>query len=454
VARTTRIGSEVPTAALDATTNESGMSAAPPVNPDLVRAPEVPGARRVGRNVVEILVFRGLSTPVALLLVVLHARFLEPAGRGTFVLAVLTVTIFSRILSQLGVAVVNRMSEDAYDEPHELATLVHRALGLALGLGLVGSAAIVGIGALTPAVGWTTALVAAAGLVPNVVWQTGSGVLLGLARIRAWNYVQLASPALTLAGTALLVVGLGGGVRAALAAWTAGHVLTAAGALWLTRDAWHPLRLPALGDAATQLLLRLALVMGAVQVFALVTYRAELVVLERLEGVAAVGIYSIAMQVSESMWLVGAALATAITAPVVHHSERDAVRLVRHSVVRTLLLTAGVAAVVALVAPFVLPVVLGEDFGDAVEPLWTLLPGVVVYAPLQVLAVYLSVRRGRPRLALAAAAAAMVVTLAAAVPAIDAFGLPGAALASTAGYAAGAAVAWVLFVRTARVARA
>jgi O-antigen/teichoic acid export membrane protein len=449
-----RIGSEVPATALDATTNESPTSAAPPVNPDLVRAPEIPGARRVGRNVVEILVFRGLSTPIALLLVVLHARFLEPEGRGTFVLAVLTVTIFSRILSQLGVAVVNRMTEDAFDEPHEVAGLVHRAFGLALLLGFAGSAAIVAIGSLTPAVGATTALVAAAGLVPNVVWQTGSGLLLGLARIRAWNYVQLASPTLALAGTALLVVGLGGGVRAALVAWTGGHVLTAAAALWLTRDTWHPLRLPVLADAATRLLLRLALAMGAVQVVALVTYRAELVVLERLEGVGAVGIYSISMQVAEALWLVGAAIATAITAPVVHHAEPEAVDLVRRSALRTVLLTAGIAGAVAVAAPLLLPTVLGDDFGDAVGPLWALLPGVVVYAPLQVLAVYLSVRHGRPRLPLAAAATAMAVTLATAVPAIAALGLPGAALASTAGYAAGALAAWVLFERTARVARA
>lgn len=447
-----RIGSGIPATSLDATTNEAPTSAAPPVNPDLVRAPEIPGAKKVGRNVLEILLFRGLSTPVALLLVVLHARFLEPEGRGTFVLAVLTTTVFSRILSQLGVAVVNRMTEDAYDEPHELTTLVHRALGLAVALGLVGSAAIVGIGALTPPVGASTALIAAAGLIPNVVWQTGSGVLLGLARIRAWNYVQLASPSLVLAGTALLVVVLDGGVNAALAAWTGGHVLTAAAALWLTRDTWHPLRVPAIGDAASRLLLRLALAMGAVQVFALVTYRAELVVLERLEGVAAVGVYSISMQVAEAMWLVGAAITTAITAPVVRHAEREAVELVTRSALRTLLLTGAVAGAVAVVAPLALPLVLGSDFDGAVAPLWVLLPGVVVYAPLQVLAVFLSVRRGRPRLALAAAAAAMVVTLAASVPAITAWGVTGAALASTAGYAAGAVVAWFLFRRVARVA--
>ncbi|HEX2292858.1 MAG TPA: hypothetical protein VHH55_06050, partial [Gaiellaceae bacterium] len=63
----------------------------PPVAPNLPRR-EVPGAKEVGRNTIETLLFRGLSTPIALGLVVLQSRFLEPSGRGTFVVAVLGVT--------------------------------------------------------------------------------------------------------------------------------------------------------------------------------------------------------------------------------------------------------------------------------------------------------------------------------------------------------------------------
>src|SRR6476659_1980466 len=118
--------------------------------------------------------------------------------------------------------------------------LAQRALGIALALGILGSAAIVGIGELTPSVGAETASIAAIALVPNVIWQTASGILLGLSRIRAWNYVQLASPLLTVIGTLILVVALDGGVHAALAAWTVAHYLTAALALYLIRDVYRP----------------------------------------------------------------------------------------------------------------------------------------------------------------------------------------------------------------------
>src|SRR5581483_3291880 len=267
---------DAPRPVVDATSNEAASTTAtPPVNPELVRAPELPAARRACTNTLEILLFRGLSTPLARGLVVLQGRFLAPAGRGTFVLAVLTVSIFSRLLSQLGVAVANRMGHREWDEPHEL-----RTLGIAVATGTAGAAIVVAIGAATPSVGAETGAIAAAALVPNVLWQTCSGVLLGLGRIRPWNYVQLASPLLTVALTLLLVVGLDGGVHAALLAWTAAHYATAVLALALTRDVWSPFRLESIVDAPSRTLVSLALAMGALQVISLVGYRAELFVLE------------------------------------------------------------------------------------------------------------------------------------------------------------------------------
>jgi O-antigen/teichoic acid export membrane protein len=433
--------------ATDATSNEAAVSATPPVNPELVRAGAVPQARKTGANIVEILLFRGLSTPLALFLVILQSRFLEAEGRGTFVLAVLTVSIFSRLLSQLGVAVANRMGHKEWDEPRELHLLTQRAFGLAIVLGVAGGLLIVGIGALTPSVGAATAAVAAVGLVPNVTWQTASGILLGLGRIRAWNCVQLASPLLTVIGTLILVVGLHGGVRAGLAAWTGAHVVTALIALVLTRDVWQPFRFGGLADAVSQALIRLALTMGALQVVALIGYRIELFVLEAFEGVRAVGVYSIAEQTAESIWLIAAAVATAITAPVVRAGEGEAVELVKRSLLRSVLYTVAAAGAVAAAAPFVIPAALGSDFGNASTSLLLLMPGAVAYAPVQILVVYLSVRRGRAGLSLAAGVVSMLVTLAAALPLVTAFGASGAAAASATGYASGALVAWAFFRR-------
>ena len=174
--------------------------------PNLVRPKEVPGARRVGRNTFEILLFRGVSTPLALGLVVVQARFLEPSGRGAYVIAVLGVTIVSRVLGQLGVAVTNRLGEENADA----RSLVHRALAIGTLLGAAGSLLVVALGRYAGQIGTDVALVAAVALIPNVIWHTISGVLLGLSRIRLWNYIQLAAPALTMVAMLVFVVWLDG----------------------------------------------------------------------------------------------------------------------------------------------------------------------------------------------------------------------------------------------------
>jgi O-antigen/teichoic acid export membrane protein len=191
--------------------------------------------------------------------------------------------------------------------------------------------------------------------------------------------------------------------------------------------------------------------MGAVQVVNLLSYRVELFVLQRYRGLADVGIYSIAMQAAEALWLIPAAIATAITAPCVHETEAAAVKLVKRSVVRGLAYTAGAAAAVGVLAPFAVPLIFGEAFRPAWRALAILLPGVVAYAPVTILVIYLSVRHGRPRLSLSVALVGMVVTLAAALVTIPRWGGEGAALASAVGYGVAGLLAWLLFVRTARL---
>jgi O-antigen/teichoic acid export membrane protein len=419
------------------------VEAVPPVTPNLVRREEIPGAGRVGRNTVETLLFRGLSTPIALLLVVIQSRFLDPAGRGRFVLVVLTVTILARLFGQLGVAVTSHARDQ------ELRPFVDRALVLALVLGGIGMAAILAAGAIIDSFGLRLAAIAAPALLPNIVNACLSGVLLGRARIRLWNYIQVLPPLLTLIGMLVLVVGLGGGVDAAVASWTVAYFVTAAFALAAAADLWLPPATPQFLDRHGRAILRLALVMGAVQIVNLIGYRVELFILDRYKGLAEVGIYSIAIQAAEAMWLVPAAIATAVTGPVVHESQAGAVRLIRNACGRGLLYTAGIAVVVGALAPFLIPLLLGDDFRGAVRPLLLLLPGVVAYGPVSILVVFISIRCGRPRLSLLVSVIGLVVTAAASFVLIPRYGASGAAVASTIGYLAGGLAAWITFVRLA-----
>ena len=159
-----------------------------------------------------------------------------------------------------------------------------------------------------------------------------------------------------------------------------------------------------------------------------------------------VGIYSIAIQTAEAMWLVSAAIATAVTGPVVHESPDRAARVIRNACTRGLLYTTGIAVAVGAAAPFVIPLLFGNEFRGATRPLALLLPGVVIYAPVSILVVYLSVRRERPRLSLLVSVVGLVVTAAASFVFVPRYGASGAALASAIGYLAGGLAAWLCFV--------
>lgn len=431
-------------ATADAVPRGPAIDLAPPVSPNLVRRPEA--ARRVGRNTLETILFRGLSTPTALLFVVLQSRLLAPAGRGEFVVVVLGATIVSRLLGQLGLAVTSRRD----DEPLPLQALVQRSLVLGIALGAGGTAAMVGLAVASGQVSLSLALTGAPALIPNVLWQTLSGVLLGQGRIRLWNVIQLLAPVLSLVLLLAFVAGLDLGTHGAVAGWAAAQGLTAVVALAAARDLWLGAELPRLDGPARRIAL-LALEMGAVQIVNLVSYRAELFVLGRESGAASVGVYSIAMQSVESMWLVPQAIAIAVTAPTVAApAEADAARLIARASLRAFGLAALVAGAVGVAAPFLVPALFGAEFDDAVRPLELLLPGVVAYAPVTVLVVYLSVRRERPCLSLAVSIAGMLVTVAGALVLVPSHGAPGAAVGSSAGYVVGGALAWILFARLAR----
>jgi O-antigen/teichoic acid export membrane protein len=410
-----------------------------------VRPKEVPGARDVGRNTLETLLFRGVSTPVAFALVVIQSRFLDPSGRGQFVLVVLSVTILARLFGQLGVAVTS------LSQRGELRPLTRRALGLTVLLGLAGIVLILATGAVIDSFGLRLAAIAAPALIPNIVNACLSGVLLGSARIRLWNYIQLLPPVLTLAGMLVVVVGLGGGVDAAVAVWTGAYYVTSVFALYAARDLWLPLRWVPLFDRIGRSIVSLGWSLGVVQIVNLIGYRVELFVLDHYKGLAAVGIYSIGMQAAEAIWLIPAAMASAITAPVVHDTSAGAARLIRTTCLKGLLYTSAVAVALGVAAPFVIPPLFGDAFSGAARPLALLLPGVVAYAPVNIFVVYISIRQARPRLSLFVSIVGLVVTTAASVVLIPPYGASGAAIASTIGYAAGTAVAWIIFERLARL---
>jgi O-antigen/teichoic acid export membrane protein len=440
-----------------------------PPNAEPHTVKRLPGVEEVKRNTVEALIFRALSTPLAAGLTILQARVLGADGVGTYALAVLTVILFSRLLSDLG----NAATREIGDTEDRIGPVTALALRLALvfaPLGIVGAVVMMRFPELLGSKGnvsFELAILAAVALAPTTIRQTMSGILVGLSRVRLWSYLQIAPQILAFIGF-FVFVGVNGqftlpvvdeqvairiqifelGVEGAILAWTLGHTITAAIALIVTRRLWLPHLTARLPRGTASRLIRLALAMGAVNVIVYVNYRIEFLFLER-EGTGDVGNYRTATTVAEMLWIITTAIATASWATVLHEREARAASTVLRSSLKGLLYVGGAALALGLVAPTVLPKIYGEDFEPAVSAVHWLLPGILAYGPVSVLSIYVSVRHRRPQLALVGPVLSIIVTIGLAYWLIPARGIDGAAMASSAGYIVSAFFAWIMFIKLA-----
>jgi O-antigen/teichoic acid export membrane protein len=440
-----------------------------PPNAEPHSVKRLPGVEEVKRNTIEALIFRAASTPLAAGLTILQARVLGADGVGTYALAILTVLLFSRLLSDLG----NAATREIGDTEDRIGPVTALALRLSLPfapLGIVAAVVVMRFPELVGAKGNVSlglAILAAVALAPTAIRQTMSGILVGLSRIRLWSYLQITPQILAFLGF-FLFVGVDGrftlplvdeevairiqvfelGVEGAILAWTLGHTVTALIALAATRRLWLPHVTTRLPRGTGSRLIKLALAMGAVNVIVYVNYRIEFLFLER-EGTSDVGNYRTATTVAEMLWIITTAIATASWATVLHEREGKAAATVLRAAFRGLLYVGVAAIALWFLAPTVLPAIYGDDFEPAVSAVQWLLPGILAYGPVSVLSIYVSVRHGRPHLALVGPVLSILVTIGLAYWLIPSRGIDGAAMASSAGYIVSAAVSWIMFAKLA-----
>ncbi len=406
-----------------------------------------PGQRATGRNAMETVVFRLLILPAGLATMIVTTRYLQPSGRGAYVWALLTATLMAALVGNIGTAYAHAFRQ----RPEERDALLRVALLLALGAGAIAGIALVPIDLALAPDGYGISFVVAVGVPAIVVSQALSGALLALGRTRAWNIVQALPPLAGLVTLIVLVVGLDYGLTAALLGWCTAQALAATAAAICVRDHLRPLRFPRGASAEMWKMLSFALRVGAANLVALLNYRIEFFVLEANRGVRAVGIYSLSASLAELTWVVSAALAAAIIAPVVTRSDRDAAATIARAGRHALVLGVISASVLAIMAPVLVPVVFGPPFRASITPLLLLLPGVVMFAPASILAIWFLLRLGRTRYAIGLGLFSTLVTFGAAVALIPSYGANGAAIATTVGYGITMILSYVLFIRTAPV---
>lgn len=365
------------------------------------------------------------------------SRLLGPEGAGAYAVALLLPTLLSQLLN-LGLASANVYF--VASKQFDLTQVWTASRDLVLGMSVVGLAIGGAIILLAGAIlfpGIDTWLLFLAMLIYPTSLMTGilTSLYQALQNFRAYNVLVLIQPMVALLLMVLLWATSTFTLSAVLIVTAVAHAAALSVGLFMMRQS-----VKVLGRSVDALgYLRPALRYGAKahlgNLVSFLNYRTDIFLVNLFVGPAGAGIYSIAVRLVEQLWIISQAVSTVLLPRLSAMTGDDAGRraltpVIARFVLWATLLTAGVLAAVA--APLI-EALFGAEFRVAIPALMVLLPGVVLFSCSRVLANDLAAR-GLVGVNLALAVGILVVNVTGNMLLIPAYGIIGAALATTIAY--------------------
>lgn len=274
-----------------------------------------------------------------------------------------------------------------------------------------------------------------------------SALLVGQGRFTGLNSASVSQTAFVLIGAAVLYAAGELTLFRVLAVWSGSYLVGSIIALaflgfqnWSPRAVFRP-DLPAL-----RLQVQTGLPGQAGNILQFLNYRLDQFLVAALATRGEVGIYAVAVGLSETVWWIANAVALALL-PRLTRMEAERATEVAAVACRNTLLVAGVAAAglaggsILLVEP-----VFGSAFGDATRAVFWLMPGIVALSGAKVLSSYLF-SQGKMAVTSVFAMIALGGTLLFDLLLIPPFGIAGAAGASSIAYSTSAVLTVAYFAR-------
>jgi O-antigen/teichoic acid export membrane protein len=294
-----------------------------------------------------------------------------------------------------------------------------------------------------------TLLAALLFLPPSAVINLAMGYAVGVKRVRYFTSVNFAVTVLNLV---LMSIGLFLVARepsVAIAAWLiANWTIALVAAVAVFR---HSRTLEGDQAVSSREFMRFAVKVGLVNLVSLLNYRADVYIVAILATPADLGLYTVAIAAAESL-LVPTQVAALVTSPHIGALQAEAAaRLAARCVRNNLLVALVVCGVLFVFAHPLIALLYGRAFLPVVPALRILLAGVFTLSLGSPMSTYFTLKLGRPEVPLRLAAISAAVCIAVAIFLLPRWGITGAALGSTAGYAIGQAAAFWYFGRTTRL---
>jgi len=378
-----------------------------------------------------------------LVVVVVLSRSLGPSGRGVLAFVTVAALLVAKIAEVgLGAAAVFFAAR----RPRERAALLTTQLAFVVSstavlMGAIATLLLIVPGARPDGLDETLLVLLVPATVLTAVTEWSLAFLLGARRTRAQAIGTVVGPWLYAGALGIVSLVTELDVVSAAVAWVIGYLAWSIALVGLSVRAVGLAR-PSRAMLSESLGFGLRALGGGLA--RTLNARFDQLLLAYLSTQAALGVYAVAVNASEVLLYLPAAIAMAFApaAAVTSHDERSG-RTLRALRV-ALLLTAASLVPSLILGPLLIPAVFGKAFSDSVTPFLVLVPGAIGYVLLRIFSAAL-LGSSLPGRASAAALASLGSGIALVVILAPPFGATGAAVAATAALWLGGIVAAGLY---------
>ncbi len=404
---------------------------------------------RYAKGVLITLVAKGMAIPIGVAASIITARYLGPSGRG--VLAILiTLQTMAIQFGNLGfnASITYFISRDKNTTP-SVASL---ALVSALVLGIVAVGVFGIIGLLAPEVlmgkaSVTYLYIFLAALPFSFLPQFFQNIFIAHQKLYEFNALDLIARVLQLAGFLVVLVLLHLGTTEAV--WCFVLVTVVSGIIYLVQTRKVTPLAFRFDPALFRKMVRYGVKTYVAGLLIFFVTRLNIFLVNYILGESQLGVYSIALQFMDVMYLLPMTLGLLLF-PKVSANANDPGELTA-KVFRFSVLAMGLMCVgIVLVAHPLIQLMFGEKFLDAVLPLIWLAPGIFALSLSNIILNDLA-GRGLPPIVMIAPALGLVANVALTLGLIRSHGITAAAIGSSAAYCIMLAVLVVYFVRRLKI---
>lgn len=378
-------------------------------------------------------IFSFINYGIRLAVTILVARSLGTDGKGIYTLILLSggfVTLFSNLglsgaITYLGAA--QKFSQKALFSFGLVSSLVSAVVGNLVFLALYG---LLLRANFLSGVTYRQVYILCGYVFFNLIISVLTSLLLTEQKILSANVIET-TRSLSNLMLQLAALYFHFGVDGAVLAWLGGSMIGLVIAIWLTRDYWafqFEQIVPITREA-----LRYGLKSYIANLSSFANYRLDSFLVNSMAGASQVGLYSVGVSLAEMTWYVPNAVSAALFPKVPTLDPDVSKKLTARLCRQILIILVPFTLVYLFIGSWLIPVIYGARFSEAIAPFVWLMPGMIALALAKIISADFA-GRGKPQYATYSSTLTLVVTVVLDILLIPRLGITGAAIASSVAY--------------------